>query len=217
MSSRSDKVVALRRLLDERHPTSRPREHQNIPTGVPELDAILGGGIQTGTLTEFVSTGASTGSQTALGCLLAQTRLARQRLAIVDAAGAFDIEGFDDDLVAHVVWIRCQSLSECWRTADLVARDPNYAATIVDVRGLPLRELLRTRDSIWVRLQRAVEQAETALLVQSHSAVVPNAACRIEFSEPLSPETLIAPRHAIAARIAPSVQRRRTRQLEITA
>ena len=217
MPTPSDKVVALRRLLDERHPAARPREHRIIPTGVPHLDEVLGGGIRTGALTEFVSTCASTGSQTSLGSLLKLTRLARQRIAIVDAAGAFDIETLDNDLIAHVVWIRCQNLSECWRTADLVARDPNYAVTVVDVRGLPLRALLRTRDSIWVRLQRAVEQAETALLVQSHSSIAPNAAYRVEFCEPMPPQDLLSPRREITARISPLLQRRRMRQQEATA
>ncbi|MFZ5497262.1 MAG: hypothetical protein ACOZE5_18220 [Verrucomicrobiota bacterium] len=217
MATGSDKVVALRRLLDERHPTAQPKSPRFIPTGVPALDEILGDGLRTGVLIELVSEAASTGNQTALGSLILATRLARQRVAVIDAASAFDIEGFDADAVAHVVWVRCSTLSECWRAADLVARDPNYAVTVIDVRGQPLRALMRTRDSTWTRLQRAAEQAETAVLIQSDSAIVPNAAFRFTFSMPLKPETLTAPRREVIRLLAPGLQRRRTRPLEVTA
>jgi RecA/RadA recombinase len=211
MPSEADKVVALRRLLDERFPTVARRERRIVPTGVPAIDALLGGGLLTGTLTELVSEAPSSGSQSSLGALLLSTRLARQRIALVDAAGAFDLAGLDDDAVAHLVWVRCASLAETWRAADLVARDPNYAVVVVDVRGFPVRELLRTKDSVWVRLQRAAEHAVTALAVQSDTAVVPNAARRIVFSQPLGAASLTQPRGAVLAALAPELQRSRVR------
>jgi RecA/RadA recombinase len=217
MSSGSDKVVALRRLLDERHPCARPKPARLIPTGVAGLDDILGGGLRTGVLTELVSAAVSTGSQTALSSLLATTRQAGKRIALVDAADAFDPEGLDDDAVAHVVWVRCATLDKCWRVADLVARDPNYAVTVIDLRGRSLRELMRTKDSVWTRLQRAAEQAETAVLIQSDSALVPNAAFRVAFTAGLRPETLTLPRRAIVEALAPALQRRRSRPLEASA
>lgn len=217
MLSGSDKVVALRRLLDERHPVARPKSARLIPYGVPVLDEILGGGLRTGVLTEFVSERASTGNQSALGSLLVTTRHKGQRVALVDAAGAFDIEGLNDEVIAHVVWVRCATLGECWRAADLVARDPNYAVTVIDVRGRPLREVARTRDSIWTRLQRAAEQAETAVLIQSDSAIVPNAAFRVVFSESLKPESLTLPRRELMHILSAKLHRRRTRPLEVTA
>lgn len=217
MPSGSDKVVALRRLLDERHPVAPRRARRVVPTGVPSLDQLLDGGLATGALTEFVSEGTSTGNQSALGSLISATRSARQRIALIDAAGAFDIEGFDDDAIAHVVWVRCKALSECWRAADLVARDPNYAVIVVDVRGHPVRELLRTRDSIWVRLQRAAESADTAVVVQTDSSIVPNAAVRIAFAEKLRPAALTSPRREIVEGLAPGLQRRRARQMGMSA
>ena len=210
----SDKVVALRRLLDERFPPARPREQRVVPTGVPVLDGLLAGGLLTGTLTEFVSAVPSGGSQLSVGSLLLSTRLARQRVALVDAAGSFDPTGWDDDAVAHVVWVRCDSLAACWRAADLAARDPNYAVVVIDVRGLPERELLRTRDSVWVRLQRAAEQAETALAVQTTTALVPNAARRIVFAQPLAGGSLLRPRSELAAALVMELQRARVRARE---
>lgn len=211
MSSGSDKVVALRRLLDERFPAAHPRESRLIPTGVLAVDQLLAGGLVTGTLTEFVSAVPSGGSQLSVSSLLLSTRLARQRMALVDAAGAFDLTGLDDDAVAHLVWVRCATLSESWRAADLVARDPNYAVIVIDVRGFPERELLRTKDSVWVRLQRAAEHAETAIVVQTTTPLVPNAAMRLTFTEPLDGRTLKQPRLDVVASLAPTLQRARQR------
>lgn len=211
MSSGSDKVVALRRLLDERFPAAHPRESRLIPTGVPAVDQLLAGGLVTGTLTEFVSAVPSGGSQLSVGSLLLSTRLARQRVALVDAAGAFDLTGLDDDAVAHLVWVRCATLSESWRAADLVARDPNYAVIVIDVRGFPERELLRTKDSVWVRLQRAAEHAETAIVVQTTTPLVPNAAMRLTFTQPLDGRTLTQLRLDVVASLAPTLQRARQR------
>jgi len=211
MSSGSDKVVALRRLLDERFPAAHPRESRVIPTGVPGVDRLLSGGLITGTLTEFVSAVPSGGGQLSLGSLLLSTRLARQRVALVDASGSFDLTGLDDDAVAHLVWIRCASLKETWRAADVAARDPNYAVVVVDVRGYPERDLLRTKDSIWVRLQRASEQAEIALVIQTTTPLVPNAAMRLVFAAPLDGRTLTQPRGDVLATLAPTLQRARQR------
>lgn len=212
MSSGSDKVVALRRLLDERFPPTRRRDARFIPTGAPSIDRALGGGLLTGTLTEFVSAVPSCGSQIGVGSLLSSTRLGRQRVALIDAANAFDLEVFDDDALAHLVWIRCSSLSECWRAADLVARDPNYAVVVVDVRGHAERTLLRTRDSIWMRLQCATEQAETALLVQTTTALVPNAARRLVFSTPLAENALTTLRADLIASVSVESHRQRIRE-----
>lgn len=211
MSSSSDKVLALRRLLDERFPVAAPRETRLISTGVPQLDGLLDGGLCTGTLTEFVSSEPSAGSQLSLGSILLSTRLSRKRMALVDAANAFDVETFDDDLLAHVVWIRAGKLADCWRAADLATRDPNYAVVAIDVRGFPERELLRTKDGVWVRLQRAAEQAETALVIQTTTPLVPNAARRITFVNALASDSLVQLRADLIENLAPELQRVRIR------
>lgn len=209
MPPESDKVVALRRLLDERFPAAQRRSRRVVATGVAAVDTLLGGGLLTGTLTEFVSLVPSAGNQLTLGSLLVATRAARQRVAWVDAAGTFDLEGFDDDALAHLVWVRCGSLAESWRAADLAARDPNYRVVVLDLRGFPPRELLRTRDSIWVRLQRAAEQADTALAVQSDTPVVPNAGARLLFPHPLADDALLQPRADVLAALDVELHRLR--------
>jgi hypothetical protein len=80
-----------------------------------------------------------------------------------------------------------------------------------------VRELLRTRDSVWVRLQRAAEQTGTAVVIQSDAAIVPNAAWRVAFAHSLEAEALTQPRTHIIARLAPELRRARVRPLEETA
>lgn len=210
MSAGSDKVVALRRLLDERFPPAGRCDAQRLACGCPAVDAALGGGLETGTLTEFVSAGGA-GSQLAVAALLHALRQARRRAALVDAADAFDLEAFDDDALAHLVWVRCATLDAAWRAADLAARDPNYAAVVVDVRGLDARALRRTRDGVWTRLQRAAEQAGTALLIQTDAPLVPNAIRRLVFAAALAPVALTTPRAELTAALEVRLQRERRR------
>jgi hypothetical protein len=216
MPQESDKVIALRRLIDERYPSAK-RSQRILPTGVPSIDRLLGGGLFTGTLTEFVSGVLSGGSQLSLGSIILSTRLARQRIALVDAAGTFDLDGLDDDDVAHLIWIQCLSLRECWRAADLAVRDPNYSIIVIDIRGFSDRDVLKTRDAIWVRLQRAAELADTAIVVQTDTACVPNAARRVVFPEPLPGDSLLRPRAEIIESLQIELQRSRKTQGRLSA
>lgn len=210
MPPATDQVMALRRLLDERWTSARPRVRRVVPTGVAPIDGLLGGGLVTGTLTEFVSVVPSGGSQLALGALLLAAREARRRVALIDASDSFALDGFDDDALAHLVWVRCPTLAACWRAADLAARDPNYGVTVLELRGHPLAELQRTRSSVWVRLQRAAEEADTALVIQSPGIVVPNARARVLFAQPLDVAGLTAPRAAVLAAVSVELRRLRT-------
>ena len=209
MQPASEKVVALRRLLDVRFPTAPRAARRIVPTGVPQIDELLHGGLVSGGLTELVSSVPSGGSQLTLGSLILSTREARQRIAIVDAAGTFDLEGLDDDALSHLVWVRCSSLSESWRATDLLARDPNFSVVAIDVRGFPARELMRTRDSVWVRLQRAAEQADTAIAVQSATSIVPNAGARLLFTHTLGDTVHMQRREGVVASIMVELQRSR--------
>ena len=63
----STSVVELRKLLRDRLPQVRlglpePRPTPVLATGVPALDAALGGGLPQGGLTELVGTGHGSGS-----------------------------------------------------------------------------------------------------------------------------------------------------------
>jgi hypothetical protein len=166
-------LSALRSLVAARFPTA-PRKHLGcVPTGVAGLDEALGGGLPAGRLTELVSEAASSGGQLVLARLLAATRAARQRVALVDGADGFAPEAIPTDALRHLVWVRAHNLDEALAAADVLVRDGNYAAVVIDLRGIAERVLRRTPSPSWHRMHRAAENRPAAVLVQTPFALVP--------------------------------------------
>src|SRR3954471_10837713 len=81
-----------------------------LPTGVPEIDALCGGGIPRGALSELIGP-ASSGRTSLLLSLLAQVTARQEFCALVDATGAFDpasaeLAGVNLD---RVLWVKCSA------------------------------------------------------------------------------------------------------------
>lgn len=214
MSDHSVQLAALRRLLAGRFPSTPRPAAAAVATGTAAVDARLPGGIPRGGLTEFVAAAPSNGMQLVLGTLLAATRGSRARIGLIDAANAFDPGGLADDDVGHLVWVRCHALDEAWRAADLLVRDPNYGVVIIDVRSVEQPVLKRTAATIWYRLQRAAEESQVAVLVQSAAATVPCARSRLVFKENYSLSALTQKRPALLEQLMVEVQRQRTGLVE---
>lgn len=163
-------IADLRQLVAARFPTSQVRAGRVVETGIAAVDDSLGGGLETGAFTEVVSDGPSCGGQLFLSALIHATRAAGMRMALLDAANGFDADFFNNELLAHLVWFRGEgadaSLKLFWQAADLVVRDNNFGVVVMDLRGVAARELRRTPVTLWYRLQRAIEQSQTAVVVQ---------------------------------------------------
>jgi len=166
-------LSALRSLVAARFPTASRKHLRCVPTGVTGLDDALGGGLPAGKLTELVSEGASSGGQLVLARLLEATRAARQRVALIDAADGFAPEAVATDALRHLVWVRAHNLDEALAAADVLVRDGNYAAVVLDLRGIAERVLRRTPSPLWHRMHRAAENRPAAILVQTPFALVP--------------------------------------------
>jgi hypothetical protein len=210
----SSTIADLRRLLADRFPTSSTRDGRVVATGSAAVDEALGGGLGSGTFTEIVSSGPSCGGQLLTASLIEATRKAGQRVALLDAANAFAVDslGHDDALTAHLVWFRGTSLRVFWQAADIVLRDANFAAVIMDLRLLPEREIKRTPATTWYRLQRAIEQSEAAVLVHTDFAVVPCANRRLILAEPLTMAAFKTDRSELQAALRPQVQLQRNQR-----
>jgi hypothetical protein len=81
-----------------------------LPTGVPEVDSLCGGGIPRGALSELIGP-ASSGRTSLLLSLLAQVTARQEFCALVDATGAFDpasaeLAGVNLD---RVLWVKCSA------------------------------------------------------------------------------------------------------------
>jgi hypothetical protein len=168
---------------------------------VPALDGVLGGGLPAGRLTELVSAVPSGGGQTVVARLLAAMQAARQRVALVDGADAFAPETLAPGALRHLVWVRCAGPSQAFAAADILVRDGNYAAVVVDLRGCAERELRRTPSSTWHRLQRAAEASAVAVLVQTAFPLVPAVPWRLVLNAPLSLAESAGERQALSARL----------------
>lgn len=177
-------ITALRSLVDSRFPTSVRKAGCGVPTGVPAIDAALGGGLPPGKLTELVSELTGSGGQLALTRLLVTTRAARQRVALVDGADGFAPHSVPGDALRHLVWVRPVTLAETLAVADMLVRDGNYTVVVLDLRGIAARELLNTPKANWHRLQRAAESRPAAVLVQTTQGLVPAVPWRLALRTP---------------------------------
>jgi len=208
--SAPEKLAALRRLLAA-SAAPAPDAGRVLPTGLSGIDDATGG-LPLGAVTEIVCAAPSCGGNLLLGRLLAATRARRERIALVDAGDCFDPESFPADLLAHLVWVRCPGpVARALQAADLLARDANLTLAVLDLRLAPTAELRRTPGPQWYRLQRAVEPAELALIIETPFAVVPCARVRLELAVPHDATALDRARPELAASLSPVLQRHRLR------
>jgi hypothetical protein len=206
--STSAKLVALRHLLAERFPSVPRTAGRRLPTGLAALDETTGG-LPLGAITELVCGAPSCGGHLFLGQLLAVTRAARQRVALIDGADSFDPASHPADVLCHLLWVRCPGTAAALQAADILARDANLGLVVLDLRRAPAGELRRTPPAFWYRLQRAVEPADLALVVETPHAAVPSARLRLVLAAGHSAAALDEGRPALAVRLAPAVQRQR--------
>ena len=185
MPSAPSNVAALRSLLAARFPERTRKSSGMVATGVQSVDEALGGGLPAGRLTELVSASPGTGGQTVVAELLHATRIARQRIALIDAAQGFVAEQVPSDVLRHLVWVRAHGAGEAFAAADILVRDGNYAVVVLDLRGLAERALLKTSATVWHRLRSATDSSPTAVLVQTATPLVPAVAWRLTLGTPL--------------------------------
>ncbi len=208
MAAASDKLAALRRQLAERFPTVPRTMGRLLPTGIASLDNATGG-LPLSALTEIVCTAPSCGSHLLLGQLLTATRATRTRVALIDSTDSFDPASFTEDLLAHLVWVRCASTTAALSAADLLARDANLGLVFLDLRRAPESDLRRTPATQWYRLQRAVEPSDLALVVATPRPSVPSAQLRLQLSNPHEATALDRERLILTTELTPVLQRQR--------
>jgi hypothetical protein len=153
-----------------------------LPTGLAEIDRLLGGGFQRGCLSEIAVPPSS--GRTSLGLsLLARATAAEEVCAWVDAADGFDPPSAEAAGVAleRVLWARPASTgpgaSEALRCTERLVEARGFALVLLDLsgqeRGVPR--------AAWMRLARTAAASGSALLVLSRErAAGPQAAVALE-------------------------------------
>jgi len=150
------------------------------PSGVPSLDAPLGGGFPRGQLSEVVGPRSSGRTSVVLQTIAAATGRG-ELVALVDALDMFDVEsaaaaGVDLD---RLLWIRghvvsnpglCRdtnqrALEQAIRAFTLVLQAGNFGLVIFDAAEAPAEAIRRLPFTTWLRLQRMVEGSQTMCLL----------------------------------------------------
>lgn len=151
-------------------------EPANGPTGVPALDAQLGGGFPRGQLSELVGP-RSSGRTSLILQMLAASTARGEIVALVDTLDMFDVEsaasaGVDLD---RLLWIRghlvtnpgfChdtnqRALEQALRALALVLQAGHFGLVALDVADAPAAALRRLPFTTWLRLQRMIEGSQT--------------------------------------------------------
>ncbi len=176
-------VVELRQLLSERFPqahgTKRGWHRTVVATGLANFDALLGGGLPKGEISELVGTRPGSGSAQVIHALLRCAASDGQFLALVDGADSFDVDAVEHDVLSRLLWVRCAKVEEALKAADLLLRDRNFPLVVLDLKLNPLAQLRKIPSNVWHRFRRLLEQNGAAMLAVTPTPLIGGAVCRV--------------------------------------
>ena len=137
---------------------------ETVPTGIAELD-VLTGGLPRGALTEICGP-ASSGRTSLLHSLLAGATRRGEAVAVIDSSSALDptsAEGAGIELT-RLLWVRSTDLQTSLKAAEVVIIAGGFSVVALDLANAPARLLHTIPRAIWIRLQHALEQSDSALV-----------------------------------------------------
>jgi len=193
----SAKLQALESLLRQEGwgktlPSPGQRKHPPAPSGVAEVDTLLGGGLPRGRISEFMGR-CSSGRTSLAFSLLAQATQAGEAAVYVDAADSLDPGSAEQAGIAleRLLWVRCDprararpgravlremQVDQAWQAVNLVVSAGGFGIVVLDLGGLPRGKLRQWQGRPWVRLFRAIENSATLLLVLAETHLAGSAA-----------------------------------------
>jgi hypothetical protein len=183
--ARRTNIVQLRDLLGERFPQVRMGLAEKslirpcFATGLAQIDGLLEGGLAKGQITEFISSPAQSGGALVLRRILRLAGRHQQRTALIDGSDGFDPGALTNDLLAHLLWVRCRDAAQALKATDLVLRDGNLPLVLLDLHHNPAVQLRKIPGTTWYRLQRIIEPTPATLLVLTPRALVSSAETRL--------------------------------------
>lgn len=168
-------LAALRALVAEKFPQTAQAPSGRLSTGCEALDRR--GGLIRGALTEVC--GSAAGSQLVVCALLEAAAREGFFLALIDAADAFEPGDWPEEQLARLLWVRCREAGTALKAADILVRDGNLPVLLLDLQGVPARQLQRIPVNTWHRFHRVIESSATVLLTLTSRPLVEGAPCRI--------------------------------------
>ena len=146
-----------------------PPAERLVTTGVPALDAALGGGVPRGQISELVGV-VSSGRTAVLHRLLAQATSQAELAAVVDVGDAFDPSAAAAQGVRldQLLWVRGEAesaVSRAIKALNLVVSAGGFGLVVFDAGGVPARALRQLPFTTWLRVQRVLEGSDTACVL----------------------------------------------------
>jgi len=181
----SANIIQLRQLLAERFPGLRTRadelpgaRHPSWPTGLPQLDQPLHGGLPKGALAEIVAEQRGCGSALLLTALIQRSLDENKFVAVIDGQDSLDVTQVREDL-SRLLWVRCRSTGEALKATDLLLRDGNLPLVLLDLVSNPSAQLRKIPATTWYRFQRLLEQTSAVCVVMTPRVMVAPAQVRV--------------------------------------
>jgi hypothetical protein len=155
----ASRLVTAQRLEERR---------EQRPSGLPELDALLGGGWPHGALSELCGR-RSSGRTSVMLAALARAARAGEATALVDTGGALDPRAAEACGIPlpRLLWIRCAA-AQALKAADLVVAAGGFDVVALDLGD----ERPRIPTAAWVRLKHGAERQGTSVLVATPARAV---------------------------------------------
>lgn len=168
-------LLRARRLAAEAPPLrGEDRRLRPLSTGAATIDALLRGGFPRGRLSEVFGP-PSSGRTGLVLALLARSTQGGALAAFVDPADRLDpasaaVAGID---LARLLWLRGRpnALPEAVSAVGTLAGSGLFEVVVLDLAGVPESERRRLPGATWIRMQRTVEDAPTALLLLAEDHV----------------------------------------------
>lgn len=177
-----------------------------FPTGITEVDAMIGGGIPRGSITEL-SGAASTGKTSLALSALAEVTQLGNACAWVDVSDALspDSAAAAGIELRRLLWLRmyaerkqkhsegpCSRMDQALAATDRLLQTGGFAAIVLDMSDVLPQQINKMISlGTWYRFRLAAEQARSALIVLSQvpcagSCAALSLSCGSSLSQPFS-------------------------------
>jgi hypothetical protein len=210
--------IQIEHALDHRFPSALTPERRTIrevaSTGIPELDALLSGGLPIGAISELTGL-ASSGRTSIAMAYLAQRTADGNVCAWVDANDSFDPESAAANGVGlkQLLWVRCRNsssdqsertsqkfpaaidnkpwtrLDQVIRATDLLLQAGGFAAIVLDLADVAVKHASRIPLATWFRFKQAADRTRCSLIVLGKAPYAQSSAAVVIECRPMRAET----------------------------